>query len=58
MPGDLAGWCRAQEQAGRTTVLAAWDGEIRGALAVADTVKPSAAAAVAGCAAWACARSC
>ena len=47
VPDDLAGWCRAQEQAGRTTVLAAWDGEIRGALAVADTVKPSAAPAVA-----------
>jgi P-type Cu+ transporter len=28
-------------------VLAAWDGRVRGALAVADTVKPSAAAAVA-----------
>jgi len=47
VPEDLAGWCRSQEQAGRTTVLAAWDGEIRGALAVADTVKPSAAPAVA-----------
>ena len=43
VPGDLAAWCRAQERAGCTTVLAAWDGEIRGALAVADTVKPSAA---------------
>ena len=48
VPGDLAGWCRAQEQAGCTTVLVAWDDEIRGALAVADTVKPSAAPAVAG----------
>jgi P-type Cu+ transporter len=46
VPEDLAGWCRSQEQNGRTTVLAAWDGEIRGALAVADTVKPSAAPAV------------
>ena len=34
--------------AGRTVVLAGWDGQARGAVAVADTVKPSAAAAVAG----------
>ena len=32
---------------GRTMVLAGWDGQARGAVAVADTVKPSAAAAVA-----------
>jgi P-type Cu+ transporter len=47
-PGGLAAWCRSQEQAGCTTVLVSWDGVIRGALAVADTVKPSAAPAVAG----------
>ena len=41
-------WCRAQEQAGCTAVLVSWDDTIRGALAVTDTVKPSAAAAVAG----------
>jgi P-type Cu+ transporter len=35
------------QQAGQTPVLVAWDGELRGALAVADTIKPSAAAAVA-----------
>ena len=29
-------------------MLAGWDGQVRGAVAVADTVKPSAAAAVAG----------
>ena len=46
VPADLAGWCGAQEEAGRTTVLVAWDEQIRGALAVADTVKPSAAPAV------------
>src|SRR5580700_11370446 len=34
-------------QAGCTMVLAGWDGQVHGALAVADTVKPSAAAAVA-----------
>ncbi len=42
----LAAWCAAQEQAGCTTVLVAWDDEVRGALAVTDVIKPSAAAAV------------
>ncbi len=46
VPADLSGWCDEQEREGRTTVLACWDGQIRGALAVADTVKPSAAPAV------------
>ena len=45
---DLAaGWCRVQEEAGCTAVLVSWDDAIRGALAVTDTVKPSAAPAVA-----------
>jgi len=48
VPAHLAPWCTAQEQAGATTVLVSWDDAIRGALAVTDTVKPSAAAAVAG----------
>jgi cation transport ATPase len=47
IPDDLAAWCRAREQDGCTTVLAAWDDELRGAFAVTDTVKDSAAAAVA-----------
>ena len=47
VPADLAAWCRAQERAGATTVLVSWDDVIRGALVVTDTVKPSAAAAVA-----------
>jgi Cu+-exporting ATPase len=47
VPPDLAAQCRTWEQAGRTAVLIGWDGAIRGAVAVADTVKPSAAAAVA-----------
>ena len=47
VPADLAAQCRAWEQAGRTAVLIGWDGAIKGAVAVADTVKPSAAAAVA-----------
>ncbi len=47
VPADLAAWCEEQERAGRTAVLAARDGTVLGALAVADTVKPSAAPAVA-----------
>jgi P-type Cu+ transporter len=47
VPADLAAQCRSWEQAGRTAVLIGWDGAIQGAVAVADTVKPSAAAAVA-----------
>ena len=46
-PAELAGPCRAWEESGCTTVLVGWDGAVRGALAVSDTVKPSAAAAVA-----------
>jgi P-type Cu+ transporter len=37
---------RAAEAQGRTAVLAAWDGEVRGLLAVADTVKPTSAEAI------------
>jgi P-type Cu+ transporter len=47
VPAGLAAWCRAREEDGCTTVLAAWDDEIRGAFAVTDTIKESAAAAVA-----------
>jgi Cu+-exporting ATPase len=43
----VAAWCREQEHAGCSTVLVSWDDAIRGALAVRDTVKPSAPAAVA-----------
>ena len=46
VPAGLAAWCRDREQAGCTTVLVAWDGVVRGAFAVTDTAKPSAAAAV------------
>jgi Cu+-exporting ATPase len=48
LPPELAGQCADWEQAGRTTVFAGWDGHVRGAVAVADVIKPSAAAAVAG----------
>jgi len=47
VPGALARWRAEQERSGRTVVLAGWDREVRGAFAVADTVKPSAASAIA-----------
>jgi len=46
VPSDLASQCAEWEQAGQTAVLVGWDGQARGAVAVADAVKPSAAAAV------------
>ena len=46
VPADLRDQCAAWEHAGCTAVLVGWDGEARGAVAVADTVKPSAASAV------------
>jgi P-type Cu+ transporter len=45
-PGLASQWAR-WERAGQTPVLVCWDGQLRGALAVTDTVKPSARAAVA-----------
>jgi cation-transporting P-type ATPase A/B/Cu+-exporting ATPase len=47
VPPAVAAWCQEQERAGCTAVLVSWDTEIRGALAVRDTVKPSGSAAVA-----------
>ena len=47
VPRDLAGQCRERERSGHTTVLVSWDGKVKGAIAVTDTVKPSAAPAVA-----------
>jgi Cu+-exporting ATPase len=38
---------RDAEAAGRTAVLVAWDGAVRGVIAVADTVKPTSADAIA-----------
>jgi Cu+-exporting ATPase len=46
IPLDLASQSAAWEQAGQTVVLLGWDGQVRGAVAVADTIKPSAAAAI------------
>ena len=48
IPADLAAQCAAWEHAGHTVVLGGWGGQARGAVAVANTVKASAAAAVAG----------
>jgi heavy metal translocating P-type ATPase len=47
VPAGLADQCRSWELTGHTAVLIGWDGLARGAAAVADTVKPSSAAAVA-----------
>jgi P-type Cu+ transporter len=46
LPADLAAVRDAAESAGRTAVPVAWDGEVRGVLVVADTVKASSAAAI------------
>ncbi|HEX8856037.1 MAG TPA: heavy metal translocating P-type ATPase, partial [Thermoleophilaceae bacterium] len=47
LPPALAAARRAAEDAGRTAVVAAWDGEVRALLVVADTVKATSAEAVA-----------
>jgi Cu+-exporting ATPase len=46
IPDALDAAKRAAEAQGRTAVLVAWDGEVRAALVVADTVKPTSAEAV------------
>ena len=46
IPPGLAGQWGSWERDGRTAVLVGWDGRLRGAFAVADTIKPSAQAAV------------
>jgi P-type Cu+ transporter len=48
VPDELAARSAAWERDGCTVVLAGWDGAARGLIAVADMIKPSAAAAVAG----------
>ena len=47
VPADLAAVVGAAEAAGRIAVPVAWDGEVRGVVVVADTVRPSSAAAIA-----------
>jgi Cu+-exporting ATPase len=44
---ELAARAGAAEAAGQTVVFAGWDGKARGVLVIADTVKPSSAAAIA-----------
>src|SRR5579863_5731243 len=46
VPDALSDQRLSWERDGRTAVLIGWDGAVRGAVAVADTVKPSARAAV------------
>ena len=46
IPADLASCLAEWAAAGRTVVLVGWDGEARGAVAVADALRPSAPAAV------------
>ncbi len=48
VPDALASRLGEWAAAGRTVVLAGWAGQARGAVAIADALKPSAAAAVAG----------
>jgi Cu+-exporting ATPase len=46
VPPELDAARHQAEAQGRTAVMAAWDGEVRGVLVVADTVKPTSAQAV------------
>jgi len=47
VPAELAARAADAEASGQTAVFAGWDGRVRGVLAVADTIKPTSAAAVA-----------
>ncbi|HEY3953779.1 MAG TPA: heavy metal translocating P-type ATPase [Streptosporangiaceae bacterium] len=47
VPATLAARATQAEAAGQTAVFASWDGRIRGLFVIADTVRPSSAAAVA-----------
>ena len=44
---DARAWQEQAEELGQTVVAAAWDGELHGLLALADTLKPSSAQAIA-----------
>jgi Cu+-exporting ATPase len=46
VPPDMAACAAGAEAAGQTVVFAAWDGAVRGVLAVADTIRPTSAEAV------------
>jgi P-type Cu+ transporter len=47
VPAGLAARAGQAEAAGQTPVFAGWDGQVRGVLVVADTVKPTSADAIA-----------
>ncbi|AEV84610.1 carbonate dehydratase [Actinoplanes sp. SE50] len=47
VPADVEQAVTAAQQAGRTAVVAGWDGQARGVLAVADVVKPTSRDAIA-----------
>ncbi|MCL2586149.1 MAG: heavy metal translocating P-type ATPase [Streptosporangiales bacterium] len=46
VPAELAERAETAEAEGRTVVFAAWDGQVRGAIVVSDTIKPASAATV------------
>jgi Cu+-exporting ATPase len=46
LPASLADRAAAAEAAGQTVVFAGWDGQVRGVLVVADTMKPTSPEAV------------
>ncbi|WP_442875139.1 heavy metal translocating P-type ATPase [Actinoplanes sp. NBC_00393] len=48
IPAEVAQAAVAEQEAGRTAILAGWDGVARGVLSVADAVKPTSREAVAG----------
>ncbi|GLW33125.1 heavy metal translocating P-type ATPase [Actinoplanes regularis] len=48
IPAEVAATAGEQEAAGRTAIVAGWDGQARGVLAVADAVKPTSRDAVTG----------
>ncbi len=47
IPTDIDDVRRSEEEAGRTVVLAGWDGQVTAALVVADQVKPTSTEAIA-----------
>jgi len=47
IPAGLAAHAETAEAAGQTAVFAGWDGQARGVLVVADTIKPTSAEAIA-----------
>ncbi|SBS71801.1 cation-translocating P-type ATPase [uncultured Microbacterium sp.] len=45
-PEELAAHIAADEDGGATVIVIAWDGAVRGAISIADTIKPHAAEAI------------